>query len=467
MAPQKFISLGGAVGQTNYGDPTVKADVDAQSYLSGAPYPANRPYVQNHEGILRTNGTTPPPTRWVKIWVNWRFVQEGYKTAGYPGSDPATNLWDTSPANSPHGRPPPNMWASFHSLNQHWKFTNPNELDAQIKALNDDGKNVCLTIDSGFPLWSSQPWAETEPDWTSKWWSKASEDSRKTNPNLKVPDSAAPDSPFGWFIFYLLCRYKYLDGGSGHVNPAGPNPNDAFGNPVGACVNALEVCNEWNRQPTLPWQSYCRAAEAMRTAINLSAWCCAAGPPYQWSTPILGCGTSDRRPGDASYDTGIENDPYEWTRRFIDQFGTGAVPSNVYFGWSHHNYTDYKYNSVARLQAVLLALSQGGYNGTPWLNSAKDIFLTEGGYYFDPDYSLYGSTGHLFQEGTQRALMQSVFDQVAAIPQVKTFAQYMVAANEYTGNKTSTELREVYPVSGGLATHTRDALTTWARLEGA
>ena len=71
-------------------------------------------------------------TRWIKLWVSWYDLQEGY----HPTSQAAS-------------------WAQLD------KSPNLSRLDAQVRGANADGVHVLLTLYQAFPTWAGDA---TGPD---------------------------------------------------------------------------------------------------------------------------------------------------------------------------------------------------------------------------------------------------------------------------------------------------------------
>jgi hypothetical protein len=179
-------------------------------------------------------------TRWIKLWVSWHDLQQEL------------------------GFPPPSRGDSWRHLNgapggQGWL----RRLDGQVRAANEDRLGVILTLYHANPTWAS---GATGPDPVDP--SKPVEH--------KLPLDVSPDGPWAWFVAYLIARYRK----GSRPNPFGPEGalaeiavgyDPLFGNPDGAAIDALEICNEPN-QLAWPQEGVVEAtAQMIRSATLLSA----------------------------------------------------------------------------------------------------------------------------------------------------------------------------------------------------
>src|SRR4051794_12257039 len=117
-------------------------------------------------------------TRWVKLWVSWYDLQQSYKPVSR--DDSWSNL-NTAPGGARYLR----------------------RLDGQIRAANDDGVGVIVTIYQAFPTWSSG--ATGQDPLSSK------------GPERKLPSDLSSSGPWAWFIAHLSARYN------GSYNSTGPH----------------------------------------------------------------------------------------------------------------------------------------------------------------------------------------------------------------------------------------------------
>lgn len=153
--------------------------------------------------------------------------------------------------------------------------------------------------------------------------------------------SRASNSPYGWFIRYIVARY------TGETTE-GPGSGCATktGNPSGAKVACLEPINEPNFEwwPQTGTENVDRAREAMQTC---DFWCGFYAANYGYSPWTLGPGTADRtetlhcanevcssQPAPGSKP---KNTPYgDYTNALLAQLQGWPPYGRVY--WSHHNY---------------------------------------------------------------------------------------------------------------------------------
>jgi hypothetical protein len=151
---------------------------------------------------------TASRTGWVKLWVSWADLQQDY---------PASSLG-----------------ASWQQLNSAPGGANYlRRLDGQVRAANDAGVKVLLTIYQAFPTWAT---------------GATGADPLSTKPAIqKLPLDLSPDGPWGWFIGHLSARY---DGSFNTAGPHAPRPGETGaawkGNPDAARIDGLEIVNEPN-----------------------------------------------------------------------------------------------------------------------------------------------------------------------------------------------------------------------------
>ena len=282
----------------------------------------NREYIRDISG-----------TRWVKLWVSWYDLQEEVVF------------------------PPASRADSWRHLNrapggQSWL----RRLDAQMRAANDDRLGVILSIHHAYPTWASGAIGADPVDP-----GKPAEH--------KLPLDVSPDDPWGWFVAYLIARYRK----GSRPNPVGPDGapigagvgyDPLFGNPDGAAIDALEICNEPNH---LAWPQEGvveTTAQMIRSATQLSA---------VWGgTPILAPATSDYPDAPARNARGT-------TGTVWSDFTLGVLHAlaghraEVPLRWSHHNYRDVRLGT-SRAQDVLAML-----HGAGWQSDLGPLWLTEGG----------------------------------------------------------------------------------------
>src|SRR5215208_2917990 len=165
---------------------------------------------------------------------------------------------------------PPDVFTAWRRWNDHDLIE---ELDKEIRQANIDGVAVVLTLWHLYPPYSSG-YPSSAPILT---------------PQHKAPTSVDTNSPYGWFILWLLARYRYgapVNGVKGTYGPTdGPHEGAQLGNPYGAYIWALEPVNEPNlnmwTQTTSPYRRdvHLKAAGMMKTAHFWS------GKVATWTSP--------------------------------------------------------------------------------------------------------------------------------------------------------------------------------------
>ncbi len=283
----------------------------------------NREYIRDASG-----------TKWVKLWVSWYDLQQelGFPPAGRGDSWRHLN-----------GAPAGQSWLR--------------RLDRQVRAVNDDRLGVILTLYHAYPTWAS---GALGPDPV---------DPRKPA-EQKLPVDLSADGPWAWFVAYLIARYRK----GSRPNPVGPEGrpfteiavgfDPLFGNPDGAAIDALEICNEPN---FLAWPQEAvveSTAQMIRTATQLSA---------VWGgTPILAPATSDFPDATTRNARGLSGTVWsEFTLGVLSALAGFRAP--VPLRWSHHNYRDVRLGT-SRAAEVLAMLSGAG-----WSSDVAPLWLTEGG----------------------------------------------------------------------------------------
>jgi hypothetical protein len=357
--------------------------------------------------FIRDSGTS-----WVKLWVSWHALQQNYEPRSREDAWFDLNM-------APGGQ----AWL--------WR------LDRQVRAAQDDGRGVMLAIYHAHPTWASG--ARTA----------ARDPSRP--PAHRVPGDLSTEGPWGWFVEYLCARYN------GRINPVGPHrpyPGErassrlaATGNPLGARIDALEICNEPNillwPQDGLPGA----VASMIRSAAVLSE---------RHDGPIvLAPSTVDAPDPGEVQDPGSRTDWRTFTSRLLRELRSFRPPLPV--GWSHHNYRDTARGPSAqesRANALLGLLREErwpGWDGRLW--------LTEGGVNLFPDQD--GRTA----QREQARRITSNFEQMRKLPDVFMWTQH--AIHDETGSDFKSGLRGEFrygPDPGPAPA--RPALSAWARLPG-
>src|SRR3954452_2803487 len=142
-------------------------------------------------------------TGWVKLWVSWYDLQQGYVATTRDGS---WNNLTGSATGSAYLR----------------------RLDGQIRAANDDHVGVIVTVYQAFPTWATG--------------ATGSDPLSSKGPERKLPTNLSTTGPWAWFIGYLSARYNGAYNASGPHKPAKRETTSAwYGNPSSARMDALEI----------------------------------------------------------------------------------------------------------------------------------------------------------------------------------------------------------------------------------
>lgn len=341
------------------------------------------------------------PTDVVGLWVSWAAIQQG--------SPPPTSLWD-----------------SFNQLNSWPGWAG---LDAQIHTANADGRQVMLTIGHYFPDFSNgNRWAEYIAPGSKE------HQSGPQNRNYVYPDALDANSPWAWFIWYLLSRY--LRGAP--INAVGPHqpgsgePSSVqYGNTTQAYVDYIQPMNE----PNLLWRPqvntdgvsrsvlYCNIASAMQTAVSVSAFFVnRSGFPY-YGAKMLVPGVADVR------NNGNGTSATEWgtfTQNILQNLSNWTPPA--YAGWAMHNYQDIKLNNTQAADGTRYLLQLYSF-------SDRTVWLTEGGREFDVThngafgtYTVNGGQGGL-QAIAQDNDLRDNYAAMKAAGYAQMYTQYLIHDN--------------------------------------
>lgn len=260
-------------------------------------------------------------TRWVKVWVDWNQVQ-----GAFPAPTSYQDSWNQLAVGGNSALP---------------------RLDAIIKKINDDSAalqaenggayGIILCVDSFTPPFA-RPAAYAGDD-------------------RAFPADVSTNGYWGWFFAHLCARYKQ----GAAASTTGPP-----GNPLGAFISAIEVCNEPNALYHPQSGLHCGVAGMMKSAENLQAF---------WDAPsaLLGPAVLDLDPGagGTTFTT--------FTANVLSQL-QNWVPRK-YFGWSAHNYKDVQTADIStpptstRVAYVQALLQQYAWKGT----GERIVWLTEGG----------------------------------------------------------------------------------------
>lgn len=345
----------------------------------------------------------------MKLWVSWADLQRELSGA------PAT------------------MAASWRQLNRA-----PNgeswlrRLDRQARAANDDGVGVILTVFHGYPAWSSGARGE-DPI------------SQKKPAEQKLPTDLSPDGPWGWFLAHLSARYQEgIDRNpDGPTAPARGSPGRG-GNPEGAWVDVLEICNEPNLFYWPQEEAAGAVVEMIRSADRIST--------RFGRQAILAPATSDFPDEDLRGERGVEAIGWRrFTQEVLDRLSDFA-PS-VEFFWSHHNFGDIaRFVEPSRAARVARMIE-----GASWLRSDRPLWLTEGGYNLHPDQA--------DREARQRQarLIAQSYRQAMTTPGIFMWTQHTISDKQ--GNNFKSGLRDDF-VPGVGPGRRRPSWFTWRDLPG-
>ena len=362
----------------------------------------NREYIRDASG-----------TRWVKLWVSWYDLQQEL------------------------GFPPAGRGDSWRHLNgapggQGWL----RRLDRQVRALNDDRLGVILTLYHAYPTWAS---GALGPDPV---------DPRKPA-EQKLPIDLSVDGPWAWFVAYLIARYRK----GSRPNPIGPEGrpfteiavgfDPLFGNPDGAAIDALEICNEpnflgWPQEGVVE-----STAQMIRTATQLSA---------VWGgTPILAPGTSDFPDATTRNARGLTGTVWsEFTLGVLSALAGYRAP--VPLRWSHHNYRDVRLGT-GRAADVLAMLSGAG-----WSSDVAPLWLTEGG------LNMGERAGDPAVRAHQAQSIEQSFRRTMELAGVYLWTQHTIS--DKAGNDFKSGLRDDFEWGRGVGPE-RPAWSVWRDLPGA
>lgn len=368
--------------------------------------------VDDHPNDYRSWGNrryfSDSRTGWVKLWVSWYDLQQGHQPASL--ADSWSDL-DTAPAGKRYLR----------------------RLDGQIRAANDDGVGVILTVYQAYPTWAS---GATGPDPLSP-----------KGPERKLPVDLSPSGPWAWFIGHLSARY---DGAYNAVGPHAPangeSPAARHGNPDRARADALEIVNEPN---TLLWpvDDVVGATAAMvRSAEELS---------YRYGGQALLVPATSDSPDPGGARPGASMDWRTFGARLLDRLA-GFRP-RVPVHWSQHNYADVADEQPAatsRAKRTIGLLRAKGWDG----GGEPGLWLTEGG------YNLGAAGGDALARELQAVKIARSFAAMRALPEVRLWTQH--AINDIAGNSFKSGLCDDFDHALARPGPVRPAWATWLLLPG-
>ena len=359
-----------------------------------------------NRSLVRRTGTT-----WVKLWLSWDALQPEYEPR-----DRDDAFFDLTMSPGGEG------WL--------WR------LDRQVRAANDDGLGVILTLYHAHPRWAT---GATGDDPASE--RRAAQ---------RVPRDVSEDGPWGWLVEYLCARY------TGTVNALGPRaplPGERLsaraartGNPLGARVDALEIANEPN---VLLWPQAGLArlvADMVRTASALS--------DRHRGPRILAPSLLDSPDPDEADDPGQRTDWRSFTEVLLDELGAFRPGRPV--GWSHHNYRDVRRDPraeesrAATVARLLRERRWPGWDGRLW--------LTEGGLDLGTD------ADDAAARRRQAISLERSFEEMRRLPEAFVWTHHTI--HDLPGNPFRSGLRDAFRPGAGPGP-ARPALSVWEALPGA
>jgi hypothetical protein len=350
-------------------------------------------------------------TAWVKLWISWSELQADL------------------------GAPPADLSASWEHLNQAPRGEGwLRRLDAQVRAANNDGRRVLLTLVHAFPPWSS---GASGPDPVTQ----------EKPPEQKIPADLSPESPWAWFIAHLCARYRK----GAPKRPQGPAlaagaklENAVAGNPAGGWIDALEICNEPNLM-YWPVEAVVGAvARMMETADSVAH---RLGGPA-----IVAPATSDFPDTDQADERGIHS--LEWkgfTRGLLRELRGFRARGRVH--WSQHNFRDVKLGErQSRAATVAELLATDG-----WFEHGQPLWLTEGG------YNLGRSPSDPSERQLQAGLIQRSFERMKRDGRIYMWTQHTIS--DKADNDFRSGLRDDFVPARGPGAP-RPAWRVWRDLSG-
>ena len=316
-------------------------------------------------------------TRWVKMWVDWRFLQPSR-----PSSRDAS-------------------WAQLNDA-QWWAL---HSLDRQIRAVNDHS-DYLNSRGRGRMAVMLSVYHQT-PDWASNRDSADLAAAHGRGYDRKWPVDVGSNSPWAWFIGHLTARYKT----GAARNPRGPHRPDSrdgagydpwYGNTAGAYLGGIEIVNEANYLFWPQHQAVAKVAAMMRSAHSVAyshGW-------HNTGQKLWAPGTSDfPDPGGAGANPADPNRKYTDYRVFTDELlkALARWRPTVHVGWSQHNYNDVKrpFTTGSRAEEVRNALVRLNWRS----GGDRYVWLTEGGY-------------NTSDQALQRSASKANFDRMRATPDV-------------------------------------------------
>ena len=363
----------------------------------------NREYIRDVSG-----------TRWVKLWVSWAHLQEELA--------------------------PPSREESWRHLNSAPGGESAlRRLDRQVRAINEDslrvgGMGVIVALYHDYPTWSSGA-REDDPARGAK------------AINARVPSEVSADSPWAWFVEYLMARYRPNTAPNPQGPRAGARPGiaQAAGNPDGAHIQALEICNEPN---LLLWPQPAIVPIVARMIATATALAGAYGRPL-----ILAPATSDFP--DHPHDSADATDWLTFSRRLLERLDDFR-PATARVGWSHHNYLDVSEEvsgSRSRAGRVVDLLYRHNWRG----GGDRRLWLTECG------FNIYPRQGELQARLDQARKIERNYAEMGAQAEPYLWTQHTIC--DVPSNVFKAGLRDDFQAEKGPGER-RPAFDTWTRLPG-
>ncbi|HEX4718259.1 MAG TPA: hypothetical protein VH300_07000 [Thermoleophilaceae bacterium] len=346
-------------------------------------------------------------TTWVKLWVSWYDLQQAYAQTS---RDNSWNNLTQSGTGSAYLR----------------------RLDGQVRAANDDGVKVIVTIYQAFPTWASG--ATGQDPLSSK------------GPERKLPSNLSTNGPWAWFVGYLSARYNGAYNSSGPHKPGNRESSSAYyGNPSRAKANAIEIVNEPN---TLYWPMdniVGSTATMMRTAATVSS---------QWGRQTILAPATGDSPDPGAARAGVSMDWKTFTSQLLDVLAGWVPPVPVY--WSQHNYKDVKYEDPAltsRAKQTIDLLYAKNWKGR---GGDRNLWLTEGG------YNLGSSWADPAARDAQATKIQRSVAAMRTLPQVVLWTQHGI--NDIPSNSFKSGLRDDFDYALPGPGAARPAWSAWLLL---
>jgi hypothetical protein len=346
-------------------------------------------------------------TTWAKLWISWYDLQQAYPQTS---RDNSWNNLTRSATGSAYLR----------------------RLDGQVRAANDDGVKVIVTIYQAFPTWAT---GAAGPDPLS---SKGAE--------RRLPSNLSTSGPWAWFVGYLSARYNGAYNATGPHKPGGGESSAAyFGNPSRAKVNAIEIVNEPN---TLYWPMdniVPATATMMRTAATISS---------QWGRQTILAPATGDSPDPGAARPGVSMDWNSFTSQVLDALSGWVPPVPVY--WSQHNYKDVKYQDPAltsRAKRTIDLLYAKNWKGAA---GDRNLWLTEGG------YNLGSSWADPAARNAQASKIQFSVAAMRTLPEVVLWTQHGI--NDIASNNFKSGLRDDFDYALPGAGAARPAWSAWLLL---